>query len=85
MKPNIHPILNDVIFVDASTGEEIVTRSTMTSRERRTVDGKEYHVVKLDVTSFSHPFYTGKLRLVDSEGRVDRFRRRYTGRGRGGS
>ncbi len=78
MKRNIHPVLNDVIFIDASTGDEIVTRSTMSSRERRTMNEKEYHVIKLDVTSYSHPFYTGKLRLVDSEGRVERFRRRYT-------
>lgn len=77
MKEGIHPKYHPVVFVDASTGDEIVTRSTMTSREKRTIDGVEHFVVSMDITSFSHPFYTGKQKLVDTEGRIDRFRKKY--------
>ena len=77
MKAGIHPELYDVIFRDVATGDEIVSRSTRKSDDVREVDGKSYFVISCDITSFSHPFYTGKQRLVDSEGRVDRFRRKY--------
>jgi large subunit ribosomal protein L31 len=75
MKQDIHPAYNPVVFVDGE--HEIVTRSTMKSGETREIDGVEHFVVKLDISAFSHPFYTGKQKLVDSEGRVDRFRKRY--------
>ena len=75
MKPDIHPDYHPVVFVDGE--HEIVTRSTMTSRETREIDGVEHYVVKVDISAFSHPFYTGKQKLVDTEGRVDRFRKRY--------
>ena len=75
MKQDIHPDYHPVVFVDGD--HEIVTRSTMTSRETRDIDGVEHFVVKLDISAFSHPFYTGKQKLLDSEGRVDRFRKRY--------
>ena len=78
MKKDIHPVLHPVIFVDASTGDEIVTRSTMTSAVTRQLNGVTHYVVKRDVTAFSHPFYTGEARVIDNEGRVERFRRRYT-------
>lgn len=77
MKPNIHPEYNPVVFVDVSTGDEIQTRSTMTSSESREIDGVKHYVVRCDITSFTHPFFTGKQKLVDSEGRIDRFRRKY--------
>lgn len=77
MKEGIHPEYNPVVFVDASTGDEIVTRAAMRGRETRTIDGVEHFVIPRDITSFSHPFYTGKQKLVDREGRVERFRRRY--------
>lgn len=75
MKPDIHPDYHPVVFVDGE--HEIVSRSTMTSRETREIDGVEHYVVKVEISAFSHPFYTGKQKLVDTEGRVDRFRKRY--------
>lgn len=77
MKPDIHPKYHKVLFVDAGTGDEWVTRSTMTSKETREVDGEELPVVRLEVSSFSHPFWTGKMRSLDADGKIDRFRRRY--------
>lgn len=77
MKKEGHPQYHPVIFVDSSTGDEFVTRSTLRSKETRSVNGVEHFVYKCDITSASHPFYTGKQRLVDTEGRVDRFRRKY--------
>jgi large subunit ribosomal protein L31 len=75
MKPDIHPKYNEVIFTDGP--HEIRTRSTMSAREKRVVDGVECSVVSLDISAFSHPFFTGKQKLVDTEGRVDRFNKRY--------
>ncbi len=77
MKSGIHPKYNHILYVDASTGTEWQGRSTMTSGEKRDIDGVEHHVVRLDISSYSHPFFTGKQRLVDSEGRIDRWRRKY--------
>ena len=77
MKDGIHPQLHNVIFRDASTGDEVVSRSTQKSGETRDIDGVTHFVINCDITSFSHPFYTGNQRLVDTEGRVDRFRRKY--------
>ena len=79
MKPEIHPDYHEVLFVDSATGKEWVTRSTMTSREKREVDGEEMPVVKLEISSLSHPFWTGTARELDSDGKIDRFRRRYGG------
>ena len=81
MRQGIHPQLHNVIFVDGSTGDEIMTRSTLKSDETRDVDGVEHFVIKCDITAFSHPFYTGNQRLLDTEGRVDRFRRKYGKKG----
>ena len=77
MKPGIHPDYHPVVFVDVSTGEEYLTRSTMTSAERREVNGVEAYVVRVDVSASSHPFFTGEQRIVDTAGQVERFRRRY--------
>lgn len=77
MKPGIHPPYHKVLFIDTATGQEWVTRSTITSKEKREVDGEEIPVVRLEVSSYSHPFWTGKMREVDSDGKIDRFRRRY--------
>ena len=78
MKSDIHPEYHPVLFHDVSNGFEFVTRSTMTSEERRTLDdGTEAYVVRLHITSNSHPFFTGEQRMVDTAGRVERFRRRY--------
>lgn len=75
MKSDIHPEYHPVIFVDGE--HEIVTHSTMTSRETREVDGVSHFVVPVDISAYSHPFFTGKQKLVDTEGRVDRFNKRY--------
>jgi large subunit ribosomal protein L31 len=77
MKKGIHPDYHKVLFVDTSTGKEWVTRSTLTSDKTKEVDGEELPVVRLEISSESHPFWTGQQREVDSEGRVDRFRKRY--------
>lgn len=78
MKKEIHPKLHDVIFKDMSSDFAILTKSIRTSNETmKWEDGKEYPVIKVEVSSGSHPFYTGKQKLVDSEGRVDRFRKKY--------
>jgi large subunit ribosomal protein L31 len=77
MKPEIHPPYHKVLFIDAATGKEWVTRSTLTSKETKTVDGEELPVVHLEISSYSHPFWTGKLRVLDSDGKIDRFKRRY--------
>jgi large subunit ribosomal protein L31 len=77
MKADIHPDYHKVLFVDSATGKEWVTRSTLTSKDTKVVDGEEIPVVKLEISSYSHPFWTGKLRELDSDGKIDRFRRRY--------
>ena len=77
MKKGTHPEVNNVVFIDASTGDEFITRSTLTSGETRDIDGVKHFVIKSDITSFSHPFYTGTQRVLDAEGRVDRFKRKY--------
>jgi large subunit ribosomal protein L31 len=77
MKPDIHPAYHKVLFIDQATGKEWITRSTLTSKETRTVDGEELPVVHLEISSYSHPFWTGKLRVLDSDGKIDRFKRRY--------
>jgi large subunit ribosomal protein L31 len=77
VKSDIHPDYHKVLFVDTATGDEWVTRSTLTSKETREIDGEEIPVVKLEISAYSHPFWTGKLRELDSDGKIDRFRRRY--------
>ncbi|MBB5193628.1 large subunit ribosomal protein L31 [Silvimonas terrae] len=80
MKDGIHPEYKDVIFFDASVDFKFLTRSTMTARGGETMkwtDGKEYPVVRLDVSSESHPFYTGKQKVLDTAGRVEKFRQKY--------
>ena len=77
MKPGIHPEYRDVVFVDMTSGVKFITRSTISTREKvKMEDGKEYPMFKLDITSESHPFYTGEQRLIDTEGQVDRFAKR---------
>ncbi len=76
MRSGIHPEYLKVLFIDSATGDEWVTRSTMTSKETREVDGEEIPVIKLEISSFSHPFWTGKMRELDTDGKIDRVRRR---------
>lgn len=75
MKEGIHPQYNNVLFVDGEF--EIRTRSTITSPDKKTIDGVEYYVVHCDVTSYTHPFFTGKQKLMDTEGRIERFNKKY--------
>jgi len=77
MKQGIHPAYHPVVFVDTGANWEFVTRSTMTSRETREIDGVKHYVIRLDVSSASHPFFTGKQRFVDAAGRIDKFRSKY--------
>jgi large subunit ribosomal protein L31 len=77
VKPGIHPDYHKVLYVDTATGDEWISRSTLTSKETREVDGEEMPVIKLEISSHSHPFWTGKMRELDADGKIDRFRRRY--------
>ncbi|MCH2169838.1 type B 50S ribosomal protein L31 [Myxococcota bacterium] len=77
MKDGIHPEYHKVVFLDTATGDEWVTRSTMTSNETKEIDGEELPLIKLEISSFSHPFWTGTMRELDADGKIDRFRRRY--------
>jgi large subunit ribosomal protein L31 len=78
MKSDIHPEYRKVVFQDVSADFSILTRSTMNSKETiKWEDGEEYPLIKIDVSSASHPFYTGKHKVLDSGGRVDRFKQRY--------
>ncbi len=73
MKAEGHPTLNNVCFLDVGTGKRFLTRSTMKSSRKETIDGEEYYVVVRDITMDSHPAYTGEKRLVDTAGRVEKF------------
>jgi large subunit ribosomal protein L31 len=75
MKADIHPKLNPVVFVDGP--HEIATLSTMSSSETKAINGVDHFVVHVDISGHSHPFYTGKQRLVDTAGRIERFKARY--------
>lgn len=78
MKSGIHPEYGPVVFQDRSTGKQFFTRSTATSEATvEWEDGNTYPLIHVDVTSDSHPFWTGNQRVLDSEGRVEKFRRRY--------
>ncbi|MBY4127947.1 type B 50S ribosomal protein L31 [Rhodococcus fascians] len=83
MKPGIHPDYHPVVFQDSSTGNKFLTRSTVTSaRETEWEDGKTYPLIVVDVSSESHPFWTGATRVMDTQGRVEKFEKRYGRRSR---
>ena len=78
MKAGIHPDYREVVFQDVTSDFSFLTRSTAPAKETITwEDGNEYPLIKLDVSSESHPFYTGKQNLNTSAGQVDKFKRRY--------
>ena len=79
MKKEIHPEYHPVVFVDTGAEYELVSRSTMTSEETREIDGVDHYVIKLEISSASHPFYTGKQHFVDTAGRIEKFHRKYGG------
>ncbi len=80
MKADIHPNYRAVVFQDISSDFAILTRSTINTKETiKWEDGEEYPLVKVEISSQSHPFYTGKHKIMDSGGRVDKFKQRYGG------
>lgn len=82
MKKGIHPeSYRPVVFKDMSNDDVFITRSTVATKETIDLDGVTYPLVKLEISSSSHPFYTGKQKLVDTAGRVDKFINRYKNRG----
>ena len=76
MKSNIHPGNNPVLFIDGE--HEWTGVSTMQSGETRNIDGIDHYVIKVEISGFTHPFYTGQKRIVDTAGRVEKFMRRYS-------
>jgi large subunit ribosomal protein L31 len=82
VKSDIHPDYHPVVFQDSSTGAAFLTRSTVTSKQTiEWSDGNTYPLIRAEITSDSHPFWTGAQRVVDTAGRVEKFRRRYGDRG----
>ena len=78
MKADIHPTYRAVVFQDANANFAFLTRSTLASKDTiKWEDGQEYPLVKVEISSASHPFYTGKQKTIDTGGRVDKFRKRY--------
>lgn len=78
MKKDLHPVLRDVVFKDMSCDFAFISQSTMNSNETiKWEDGKTYPLVKVEISSGSHPFFTGKQRIMDTEGRIDRFKKKY--------
>lgn len=78
MKKDTHPRYESVLFKDISTGEMFLIPSTVTSKKTAQYsDGKEYPLVEMEITSSSHPFYTGTQKLVDTAGRIERFRKKF--------
>jgi large subunit ribosomal protein L31 len=87
MKPGIHPTYRHVVFQDTSSGDTFLTRSTIETSDTITwSDGNEYPLAKVEISAFTHPFFTGQMKIVDTAGRVERFERRYGRRkGKGGA
>jgi large subunit ribosomal protein L31 len=78
MKPGIHPDYRYVVFQDTSSGDTFLTKSTIETSESTTwTDGNEYPLAKVEISAFTHPFFTGQMKIVDTAGRVERFERRY--------
>ncbi len=77
MKSDMHPELHPVVFIDPSADAEFISQSTMTSDKTRDIDGVEHYEIRLEISSASHPFYTGRQHFVDSAGQIEKFQRRY--------
>ena len=83
MKNDTHPQYNTVIFHDTAANHSFITRSSIEIKGRETMkweDGNEYPLVKIEVSSESHSFYTGKQKIMDTAGRIEKFKRKYTSR-----
>lgn len=77
MKKDIHPEYREVLFHDISVDSKFVTSSTIKTNETLEFEGKSYPYVKIDISAASHPFYTGQQKILDTEGRVDKFKKKY--------
>lgn len=83
MRSHIHPAYGPVVYQDRSTGDRFLTRSTATSAETTEwTDGHRYPLIRVDVTAYSHPYWTGGQRVLDAAGQVEKFTRRYGARRR---
>ncbi|MEM1013270.1 MAG: type B 50S ribosomal protein L31 [Planctomycetota bacterium] len=80
MKKSTHPVYRPVVFQDSGADVRFLTRSTVPSNQTIEFEGKEYPLVKVDISSASHPFFTGKQTFVDTAGRVDRFQKKFGGK-----
>ncbi|MHC4954534.1 MAG: type B 50S ribosomal protein L31 [Planctomycetota bacterium] len=77
MKNKIHPEYHPVVFVDVSADYKVATRSTLKSKEVENIDGVDHYVIRVDISSASHPFYTGQERFLDAAGRIEKFRKKF--------
>ena len=77
MKSEIHPAYAPIVFRDLASGETFLTRSTATSDKTIELNDETYPVIDVEISSASHPFYTGKQRIMDSAGRVEKFNQRF--------
>ncbi|MDA7519321.1 type B 50S ribosomal protein L31 [Akkermansiaceae bacterium] len=77
MKKDLHPVYNRVVFQDMTTGKRYLTRSTAKSAKTEEIDGVEHFIISVGLTADSHPFYTGQNQFVDTEGRIDKFQKRF--------
>ncbi|MGA7812732.1 type B 50S ribosomal protein L31 [Caballeronia sp.] len=77
MKEGIHPNYREVLFVDMSNDFKFITRSTINTRETGEFEGKTYPLAKIEVSSESHPFYTGQQKIMDTAGRVEKFNKKF--------
>lgn len=85
MKADIHPDYREVVFLDTSSGDKFVTRSTIPTDETVEFEGETYPLAKVEISAASHPFFTGTMKIVDTAGRVERFERRYGRRNKAGA
>ncbi len=77
MKKDLHPQIHPVVYIDPTAETEFISRSTQTSSSKRTIDGVEHYELRLEISSASHPFFTGKQHFIDTAGRIDKFRKKY--------
>ncbi|MFC6175524.1 type B 50S ribosomal protein L31 [Companilactobacillus huachuanensis] len=77
MKQGIHPEYRQVVFMDSSTGKKFLAGSTMNSKETTDFEGTDYPLIRVEISSDSHPFYTGKQKFAQADGRIDRFNKKY--------
>ena len=77
MKKEIHPELHPVVYIDPTADTEFISMSTQTSDTTRNIDGVDHYEIRLEISSASHPFFTGKQHFIDTAGRIDKFRKKY--------